>query len=335
MADFIDEVKAAQDWTLKSIPDKSHAKLCEAFTLLSPKFDVPFENKVAFTLRLATDLLTARQFDKWARCTQPFFNDTEPQDSWSPGDASFALLPWSTIPESALERHFEKWSSSVIGDPYVSLVADATSSDEEAMAGPLMAACRSWLGMWSDAEDTVPKLWADSSALDCVVHTLRGLLGLCDPTPFPCSCGIADINFVMPLDKKKKGDPPGLAEMFDKLSYSRSLWRWMNKPEGVGTAPARENLWPSRKSAYVMAVAGENQYGQHVNAAYKSAQDLSRALGIGNAVDVGTLSIPDENKDINEQTAFLSTYEKSIEVLGPQSAAWRLPPSAAAGRHPL
>ena len=64
LADFIDEVKAAQDWTLKSIPDKSHAKLCEAFTLLSPKFDVPFENKVAFTLRLASDLLTARQFDK-------------------------------------------------------------------------------------------------------------------------------------------------------------------------------------------------------------------------------------------------------------------------------
>ena len=182
------------------------------------------------------------------------------------------------------------------------------------MAGPLMAACRSWLGMWSDAEDTVPKLWADSSALDCVVHTLRGILGLCDPTPFPCSCGIADIHFAMPLEKKKKGDPPGLAEMFDKLSYSRSLWRWMNKPEGVGTAPARENLWPSRKSAYVMAVAGENQYGQHVNAAYKSAQDLSRALGIGNAVDVGTLSILDEPKDIDEQTAFLSTYEQSIEV---------------------
>ena len=45
LADFIDEVNAAQDWTLKSIPDKSHAKLCEAFKLLSPKFDTPFEKQ--------------------------------------------------------------------------------------------------------------------------------------------------------------------------------------------------------------------------------------------------------------------------------------------------
>ena len=83
------------------------------------------------------------------------------------------------------------------------LVADAPLCEDGEQY--LLECCSTWLSMWEAHEEEQPQLWADAPVLQHVTRTLRGILALLDPVPFPCNATVDDIQFVIPLEKRKQG----------------------------------------------------------------------------------------------------------------------------------
>ena len=60
--------------------------------------------------------------------------------------------------------------------------------------------------MWEAREEDQPQLWADAPVLQHATRILRGILALLDPVPFPCNATMEDVQFVIPLENRKKGE---------------------------------------------------------------------------------------------------------------------------------
>ena len=253
LEEYMGWARSAQIWQM--IDNNSNVQLIEAFQNLNPKpaferYPLSFEQKLRFTSKTAIEYLEAKHVEDWAFVTQVFCSEDM---VWTAAKPSFCMLFSVDFAPDMLRHFLQQWSASVISDPFVSLVVDASTRDQES---GLAQACGAWLALGCDVADAqVPKELADSPCYEHTVQVLRGFLGLCDPTPCIMGVTVNDIDFVMPLDDKQTGEAS--ASLHDCLTVANSkvLCKRLQAKDEIG-----HSEWVQRKADYLQFMGGENAH---------------------------------------------------------------------------
>lgn len=262
------KVLAALDWAGKNVSELAMARLSESFDVLDRAgFVVPLQQRLACTLRAATDFLEARAWSKWAKVATPFASDPNPEAEvdmhWAPGNASFSTLE---VPEAdAAEAHtlfFQTWSRATINDALVNMVVDCCPiAGSDMTAEPIVAlrAClAAFLAPLADAGEP-PEEWATQPVFQETVKCMRGLLALVDPTPAPCGATMDDVLYVLPTRKAKSAENGSTLESSKHIVLNRGLWRWLQKTNEDG-----KNEWRQRQELYLASMAAETSVGEQL-----------------------------------------------------------------------
>ncbi len=129
-------MKAAQLWA-GDLNEVSIANLQSSFLILTTGTEataIPFHLMLKATTRICTEYLTHGQssqsmVDKWVDSVLPFATTDDP---WAPSHANFSALSLPTD-ESMRNQMMTEWSRSVIPDPLISMVVDATNAGLDAL----------------------------------------------------------------------------------------------------------------------------------------------------------------------------------------------------------
>lgn len=263
LQELIELAEAARDLQYSTIQN------CTTITGLSNALETLYETDLClplpsaqmFTRRVAEDLLNDELFEKWVRVLwpRPFMVTNAETKVVTVPDAKvdvkawdYSAPTWSCIiaTDTADAKNNTLWVESVWNNVTLRFVQEAEES-KSPHSGNLIKLAKTFLTTYQKSESCAPHGPHMQSMMEPIVMSFKGIVALLSPIPFALGSKPEDVDFLVPISKKKFVDVK-VASFHDLLnSSSKAFVKRLSKVQ----------FWQTTVDCYRRVVGAEETMG--------------------------------------------------------------------------